>query len=151
MEVLSFNFCAVIILVWGFFLLHWRHCFYLKSHFSPCIWFQFLVYISYTHSTPHVGLGLDNNTGQTLYSYDKSNFLMLKNFTTSTELVCCELTGNEYSKVTNLIWEKNKLEKFCKERLPKNGHSTLSEIQCLLYTWYQKKAQVMNFLFLMFI
>lgn len=37
----------------------------------------------------------------------KSNFVMLKNIRTITELVCSELTGNEHSKVTNLMREKN--------------------------------------------
>lgn len=83
----------------------------------------------------------------------KSNFLMkiinifhkkqllMKNITTSTELVCSELTDNEYSKITNLIWQANKLDKFWKGSLSKNRHSMLSEILPSLHL-IPKKAQV---------
>lgn len=58
--------------------------FYLKNHFSPCIWFQCLAYVSYAHIAPRVGLdtiiGLDNNTAQTLYSYNKNQLFNVEEY-----------------------------------------------------------------------
>lgn len=96
--------------------------------FSFSVWHMFLVHVAHHMYAWIPSLVQTITLGKLFTHMTKSNFLMLKNITTSTDLVCSELTGNEYSKVTNLIWEENKLEKFWKQRLSKNGHATLSEI-----------------------
>lgn len=136
LKVLSLDFCCCyrLDLLWDFTFFFstldrafiWR---IISPHvFGFSVWHMFLMHTAHHMWAWTPSLVQTITLGKHCTHMTKSNFLMLKNITTSTELVCSELTSNDCSNVTNLIWQENKLEKIWKGSLSKNRHSMLSEI-----------------------